>query len=84
MATRDPRVDAYIAKMNYSDLSALVAFSGTVTDKGLPYTEPQMNGFPESQTAKHLTALGLFSLMFTIWPRAPMRPSARLLIEAWL
>ena len=45
-------IDAYIAKMNYSGLSALVAFSGTVTDKGLPYTEPQMNGFPESQTAE--------------------------------
>src|SRR5664280_1810587 len=41
-------LDAYIAKN--SDLSTLVAFSGT--DKGLPYTESQMNGFPESQTAE--------------------------------
>ena len=45
-------LDAYIAKMKYSDLATLVAFSGTVTDKGLPYTESQMNGFPESQTAE--------------------------------
>src|SRR5664280_2938314 len=45
-------LDAYIAKMKYSDLATLVAFSGTVTDKGLPYTESQMNGFPESQTAQ--------------------------------
>jgi type I restriction enzyme R subunit len=45
-------LDAYIAKMKYADLATLVAFSGTVTDKGLPYTESQMNGFPESQTAE--------------------------------
>ena len=45
-------LDAHIAKMKYANLATLVAFSGTVTDKGLPFTEPQMNGFPESQTAK--------------------------------
>ena len=29
-----------------------MAFSGTVIDDGLDYTEAQMNGFPESQTAR--------------------------------
>ncbi len=45
-------IDTYIAKKKYADLAALVAFSGKVIDKGLTYTEPQMNGFPESQTAE--------------------------------
>ncbi|MCO8127496.1 DEAD/DEAH box helicase family protein [Acidimicrobiia bacterium EGI L10123] len=49
-------LDDYIAKKGYTDLKALVAFSGKVTDPdaGLPdpYTETNMNGFPESQTAK--------------------------------
>jgi len=31
---------------------ALVAFSGTVQDDGIPYTESGMNGFPEVQTAR--------------------------------
>lgn len=31
---------------------ALVAFTGTVRDKGIEYTEANMNGFPESKTAK--------------------------------
>ena len=31
---------------------ALVAFSGTVKDAGRDYTEANMNGFPEAQTAK--------------------------------
>jgi len=31
---------------------ALVAFSGTVRDGGVDYTEANMNGFPESQTAR--------------------------------
>ncbi|MDI6809468.1 MAG: DEAD/DEAH box helicase family protein [Candidatus Eisenbacteria bacterium] len=30
----------------------LIAFSGTVHDGGVDYTEPNMNGFPEAQTAK--------------------------------
>lgn len=30
---------------------ALVAFSGTVRDGGVDYTEPGMNGLPESRTA---------------------------------
>ena len=32
------------------DYGALVAFSGTVRDHGLDYTEPQINGLPETQT----------------------------------
>ena len=48
-------IETYIAKMKYTDLAALVAFSGKVIDeKGLTYTEAQMNGFPESQTAEQL------------------------------
>lgn len=46
-------IDAYIAKRSYSDLAALVAFSGRVIDeKEMTYTESQMNAFPESQTAE--------------------------------
>jgi len=46
-------IDAYLAKHGYTDLATLVAFSGRVIDeKGLPYTEAGMNGFPESQTAE--------------------------------
>ena len=46
-------IDTYIAKMKYADLAALVAFSGKVIDdKGFTYTETQMNGVPESQTAE--------------------------------
>jgi type I restriction enzyme R subunit len=47
-------IETYIAKRKYIDLAALVAFSGKVIDeKGLTYTESQMNGFPESQTAEN-------------------------------
>lgn len=47
-------IKSYIAKMNYVGMDALVAFSGTVIDeKGLTYTESQMNGSPESQTAEN-------------------------------
>jgi type I restriction enzyme, R subunit len=47
-------IETYIAKMKYTDLAALVAFSGKVIDeKGLTYTEAQMNSFPEPQTAEN-------------------------------
>jgi type I restriction enzyme R subunit len=45
-------IDAYIEKRSYSELSALVAFSGRVIDeREMTYTESQMNRFPESETA---------------------------------
>lgn len=40
----------YIEERGYDDVRALVAFSGKVTVDGTTYTEPMMNGFPESQT----------------------------------
>ena len=46
-------LDAYIAAHGYSDLRTLVAFSDEIIDPddpGEPYTEPGMNGFPETQT----------------------------------
>ena len=43
--------DQYLAERGYP-FKALVAFSGTVQDGGLSYTEPVLNGFPEAQTAK--------------------------------
>lgn len=46
-------LDVYIASQGYSDLRTLVAFSGEVIDPddpGDPFTEPSMNGFPETQT----------------------------------
>jgi type I restriction enzyme R subunit len=44
-------IDAYLRERGYADTKALVAFSGTVSDDGIDYTESQMNAFPESQTA---------------------------------
>ncbi|MGO8867308.1 MAG: RNA-binding domain-containing protein [Alphaproteobacteria bacterium] len=44
-------VDKYLAERGYP-FKALVAFSGTVQDGGRPYTESNMNGFPEAQTAR--------------------------------
>jgi type I restriction enzyme R subunit len=46
-------IDAYIAKQGYTDLAALVAFSGKVIDEHeATYTESQMNGLAESETAE--------------------------------
>ncbi len=45
-------IDRYIAEKGYPDIHALVAFSGTVVDEGLEFTEPNMNRFAESQTAQ--------------------------------
>lgn len=48
-------VDAYIASKGYSDIAALVAFSGPVEDpdvEDVVYTEPKMNGFGEGQLPK--------------------------------
>ncbi len=43
-------VDAYLKQRGYTDLKALVAFSGTVRDEyGLEWTEAGMNGFGERQ-----------------------------------
>lgn len=44
-------VDRYLAEKDYP-FKALVAFSGTVLDGGGDYTEANMNGFPEAQTAE--------------------------------
>ena len=44
-------VDQYLKDKGYT-FKVLVAFSGTVNDGGLDYTEANMNGRPETQTAK--------------------------------
>ena len=44
-------VDAYVKERGYP-YKALVAFSDTVRDEGVDYTEANMNGFPSRQTAK--------------------------------
>ncbi len=44
-------MDKYLAENNYS-YKSLVAFSGTVKDGELQYTEAQMNGVPEKNTAE--------------------------------
>ena len=43
--------DRYVKEKGYDTIKALVAFSGTVRDGGIDYTEAKMNGFSESQTA---------------------------------
>ena len=40
----------YVAEHGYDGPGILVAFSGTVPDEGMEYTEARMNGFPESRT----------------------------------
>ena len=46
-------IDRYIESRGYSNIAALVAFSGRVVDEhDLSYTEAGMNRFPESETAK--------------------------------
>src|SRR5690606_19281209 len=42
-------VQRYLTEQGYP-YRALVAFSGTVRDGGLDYTESQLNGVPETQT----------------------------------
>jgi type I restriction enzyme R subunit len=44
-------LDKYLAECGHP-FRALVAFSGTVQDGGAAYTEANMNGLPEAQTAK--------------------------------
>src|SRR5437870_6316074 len=44
-------VDRYLKDKGYP-YKALVAFSGTVQDRGIDYTESHMNGFPEMHTAE--------------------------------
>lgn len=41
--------DEYIKKKGYKDLKTLVAFTGTVKDGGVEYTEAGMNGFRETE-----------------------------------
>ena len=45
-------IDRYIAHHGYTDVAALVAFSGKVVDEGDEFTESGMNRFPESETAE--------------------------------
>ena len=44
-------VDRYLKEHGYP-YKALVAFSGTISDGGIDYTEAHMNGFSETQTAE--------------------------------
>ena len=44
-------VDRYLKEKGYP-YKALVAFSGTVSNGGIDYTETNMNGFPETHTAE--------------------------------
>ncbi|WP_421383361.1 type I restriction endonuclease subunit R [Bacillus salacetis] len=41
--------DKYIKSKGYHDMKAVVAFSGTVEDNGISYTEPDMNKFSEKE-----------------------------------
>ena len=45
-------IDRYIHTKGYTDIAALVAFSGKVIADDGEYTESQMNQFPETQTAQ--------------------------------
>jgi type I restriction enzyme R subunit len=45
-------IDAYIKDKGYTDVQALVAYSGKVLDEGIEFTEAKMNGFSDTETAK--------------------------------
>ncbi len=45
-------IDSHIHRKGYSDVKALVAFSGRVIADDGSWSEPGMNGFPESQIAE--------------------------------
>src|SRR5262249_44847655 len=46
-------IDKYIKAKGYGNIRTLVAFSGSIDDgTGIPLTEVNMNGFPESRTAE--------------------------------
>jgi type I restriction enzyme R subunit len=49
-------IDRYVVEKGYSDVHALVAFSGKVIDEGDEFTEPGMNAFPESETARRFSS----------------------------
>ncbi len=49
-------IDRYIAEKNYSDIAALVAFSGKVSDDGDEFTEANMNAFPDKETAERFNS----------------------------
>ncbi len=70
-------IDSYIAKAGYSGIATLVAFSGRVIDdKQLHYTEQQMNGFPESETARRFGGEGYHVLVVAEKFRTRLRPAA--------
>jgi type I restriction enzyme R subunit len=52
-------IDAYVTAKGYTGVAALVAFSGEVVDPDAPadtpYTESNMNGFPDTQTARRFS-----------------------------
>ncbi|HYB25498.1 MAG TPA: hypothetical protein VEF89_02670 [Solirubrobacteraceae bacterium] len=49
-------IDRYIEQKGYNDIKTLVAFSGKIDDgTGIPLTETNMNGFPESRTAEEFS-----------------------------
>src|SRR5690625_2381006 len=41
--------DDYIKQQHYTDMKTLIAFSGTVDDAGIPYTEAEMNAISENE-----------------------------------
>ena len=52
----------YIRQRGYTDLGVLVAFSGTVEEEGLEYTEEQLNQIPEAELPERF-ATGEYQLL---------------------
>jgi type I restriction enzyme R subunit len=49
-------IDRFVEEQGYTDVGPLVAFSGTVVDGGVDYTEAQMNGFSEAQLPRRFAS----------------------------
>jgi type I restriction enzyme R subunit len=55
--------DAYLKDKDYTDIGVLVAFSGTVTDDNVQFTEAMLNKFPESELPEKFAASGFHILI---------------------
>lgn len=55
--------DRYLKENGYTDIRALVAFSGVVDDGGIIYTEPELNGFSERELPRKFEQVREYRLL---------------------